>query len=150
MRRSIAALVLAAASLVPAIAAADVLTAPLGRAVRVPLAAAAADVVVGDPKIADVTVVSPTVLFVSGKAFGSTNLVVLDRTGRTIFDGRVQVPLHADGQVSISRGAKAATYFCAPNCNMLPEEATSTEIAMTTPAAAPGPAAAAPSSTPAP
>ena len=33
MRRSIAALVLAAASLVPAIAAADVLTAPLGRAV---------------------------------------------------------------------------------------------------------------------
>lgn len=117
MRRSIAALALAAAALAPAVSAAQTVTAPLGRAVRVPLAGSAADVVVGNPKVADVTVISPTALFVSGKSFGSTNVIVMDRTGRTIFNGVVQVPMSSDGQVSVLRAGKPATYFCAPNCD---------------------------------
>lgn len=130
MRRSAAAFALALAAFAPAIAAAQTVTAPLGRVVRVPLAGAAADVVVGNPRIADVTVVSPTALFVSGKGYGATNVIVMDRTGRTIFNGMIQVPVPNDGQVSVLRGGRAATYFCAPNCDRaLDEEAEATDIA---------------------
>jgi hypothetical protein len=118
MRRSFAVALLAAAALTPAVTAAQTVTAPLGRAVRVPLGgAAASDVVVGNPKVADVTVVSPSVVFVSGKSFGSTNVIVMDRTGRTLFNGTVNVPMPEDGQVSVMRGPKTATYYCSPSCD---------------------------------
>lgn len=149
--RLLGAAALIAATLASAAASAQTITAPLGRAVRVPLGGSAADVVVGDPKIADVTVVSPTAIFVAGKAFGATNLVVLDRTGRTIFSGSVQVPMSSDGQVSVVRGGKASAYLCSPTCGQLSKDAqedATTASAMA--AMAPTPAVAAPAPAPAP
>lgn len=136
MRRSaiLSLVAAAAAALSPALASAQSITAPLGRAVRVPLAGAAADVVVGNPKIADVTVVSPTALFVSGRGYGSTNVVVLDATGRTIFNGQIMVPVADDGQITLQRGPKnVGFYFCAPNCDQaVGRDATASEVATAT------------------
>lgn len=95
---------------------AQTLTAPVGQAVRVPIRGAAADVLVGDPKVADVTVISPSVLFVAGRGAGSTNLVVLDAAGRTLFNSRIVVPANDPGQVTIQRGRETRAFFCAPDC----------------------------------
>jgi hypothetical protein len=105
------------AAAAPLAAAAQTITAPMGQAVRLPIRGSASDVVVGDPKIADVTVVSPTALFVAGKGHGATNLIVLDAVGRTLFNGRVLVPAADPGQVTIQRGREMKAFFCSPNCD---------------------------------
>jgi hypothetical protein len=112
MRRSPVLLALAATAFATPVLAQS-LTAPLGTAVRIPIRGVASDVVVGDTKVADVTVVGPSALFVSGRGYGSTNVVVMDAGGRTLFDGRVNVPCHSpagDGY----RGRESGAVFCAP------------------------------------
>src|SRR3972149_3054878 len=42
----------------------------------------AAEIVVGNPSIADVSVESGKVLVVTGKSFGETNLIVMDADGK--------------------------------------------------------------------
>lgn len=80
---------------------------------RLPLAAAAADVVVGNPEIADVTVVDGRNVFVVGRAYGVTSVVVLDAAGRTVFSDSVQVLAPT---VSMARGGAIAEVVCNPRC----------------------------------
>lgn len=122
----------------PLCATAQTVTAPLGQAVRLPLRGPAADVVVGDPKVADVTVVSPTALFVLGRGFGATNLIVMDPLGRTLFNGKIVVPASDPSQVTIQRGRASTALLCAPTCNV------PTAAAPAAPIEAPAAAAAAP------
>ncbi len=133
MRRFLIGLALAAAA-TPALA--QSLTAPLGQAVRVPIRGMATDVVVGDAKIADVTVVGPGALFVSGRGYGSTNLVVMDGAGRTLFNGRVLVPRATAGEVTVIRGSTRTSAFCAPLCEELSEDA-KRDLGSAAPAGAP-------------
>jgi len=44
----------------------------------------AAEIVVGNPSIADVSVQSGRVLIVTGKSFGETNLIVMDADGKVV------------------------------------------------------------------
>ena len=66
-------------------AAADPLTVKVDQTVPLKLNAPANSVVVGNATVADVSVHDAKTLLVTGKAFGSTNLTVLDRSGNTIF-----------------------------------------------------------------
>jgi hypothetical protein len=116
MRRSPVLLALAATAFATPVLAQS-LTAPLGTAVRIPIRGVASDVVVGDTKVADVTVVGPSALFVSGRGYGSTNVVVMDAGGRTLFNGRVTVPMSTPGQVTVYRGRESGAVFCAPLCD---------------------------------
>ena len=54
------------------------------------------DVIVGNPEIADVMVRSPTQIYVIGRAAGQTNIVLLDRNGRTM--KRLEVDVALDSQ----------------------------------------------------
>lgn len=59
----------------------------IGRAKVVNLRSAAERVAVGDPRIADFTVISPTELYVLGKAVGITNIIHWDQKGKpTMFN----------------------------------------------------------------
>ena len=151
MRRSSVLLAVAAlATTTPAFAAS--LTAPLGQAVRIPIRGAATDVIVGDTKIADVTVVGPNALFVSGRGYGSTNVIVMGAGGRTLFDGRVLVPMSNANQVTVHRGRERASVLCTPNCDM-PASDGKGDDSLTTffrAAVAAAPQTAAPAPTPAP
>ncbi|MDA8233123.1 MAG: type II and III secretion system protein family protein [Magnetospirillum sp.] len=73
---------------------------PLGVAVNksteLHLPAAARDVIVGNPDIADVVIRSPTELYVVGRAPGQTNIIFRDDAGRTI--GRAEVDVHVDSE----------------------------------------------------
>jgi len=87
--------------------------------VRLP--GAAASVVVGNPKIADVTVQSSDLLFVVGRGYGETNLIILDANGNTMMDANLHVvnTLPRSG-VRLYNGKERETYSCIPYCGPSP------------------------------
>lgn len=117
---------LLAALAVVAIAApawAEPLRVNLDQSTRVRLASPARDVVIGNPAIADVTMLDSHNLTIVGKAFGATHLLVIDTAGRTIVDRQLLVTSPDTGQVSMVRGpaqpgAKVLmqSYICGASC----------------------------------
>jgi hypothetical protein len=76
----------------------------------------AAEIVVGNPSIADVSVQSGKVLVVTGKSFGETNLIVVDADGKTVANRRLIVQEPRIGFVTVYRGDERQTLHCAPYC----------------------------------
>jgi hypothetical protein len=76
-----------------------------------------ATIVIGNPLIADAALQSGGILVVTGKGYGSTNLLALDRSGRIVMDKTVQV-LGPEGHnlVVVYKGVERETYSCAPEC----------------------------------
>ncbi len=92
----------------------------IDQATRISLSAPARDVFIGNPSVADVTVIDGRNLLVMGKAYGVTNLVVLDARGRTILDRQIIVSASDDGRVSFYRGPDVYNYSCSPRCERTP------------------------------
>ncbi|MBX7248777.1 MAG: pilus assembly protein N-terminal domain-containing protein [Caulobacteraceae bacterium] len=115
MRRLLLACLVAAAVSTPAMAAPQTSVA-IDHTTRINLRSAAASVVVGNPAVADVTVVDPHTLFLQGKGYGVTEVVVLDPLGRTIWQGEVVVTAPTQGAVSIYRGSQVTEMACAQSC----------------------------------
>lgn len=76
-----------------------------------------ADVIVGNPSIADVTVEGGNLLVVTGKTFGVTNIIALDAERNVIQDQRVVVQQDDQRTVSLSKGGSRESYSCTPNCS---------------------------------
>ena len=70
-------------------------------------------VFVGNPTIADVTVIDPTHVFLLGKSFGTTNIVALDDEGHQAADERVTVFGSEQNIVTLQRGPGRVTLNCA-------------------------------------
>nr|WP_315049747.1 pilus assembly protein N-terminal domain-containing protein [uncultured Brevundimonas sp.] len=100
----------------PALAQSRNLTVEIDRAQRVQLNGVASSVVVGNPQIADVTVVDANTLFVIGKGYGVTEVVAVDAIGRTLFQGEIAVTAGSTGAVRVWRGAQATEMACAQTC----------------------------------
>ena len=119
LRRSyaVAGLALAAATLAStASAQSRNLTVEIDRAQRVQLNGVASSVVVGNPQIADVTVVDANTLFVIGKGYGVTEVVAVDAIGRTLFQGEIAVTAGSTGAVRVWRGGQATEMTCGQTC----------------------------------
>ena len=97
-----------------------------GQAAYLSLGGAVRDVVVADPSIADVSVVSDRVLVVMGKRAGFTSLLAFGPGGRPLADRQVVVSDGGAGAVTVYRGAAASTYACASQCTRLPAPAPTT------------------------
>ena len=113
---------LAFATLLAAPAAAMAQTAPLNveidQAMRIPLRAAAGSVIVGNPLIADVTVVDSNTLYITGKGYGITEIVAVDAIGRTVFQRQVVVSDGAgSGRVRVWRGGQPTEMACGTSCS---------------------------------
>lgn len=78
---------------------------------------AAADIIIGNPTIADVSVQTGNMLVVTGKSFGITNMIVLDAERETIEEYRVVVVRESARVVNLQKGSKRESYNCAPQCN---------------------------------
>lgn len=100
----------------PALAQSRNLTVEIDRAQRVQLNGVASSVVVGNPQIADVTVVDANTLFVIGKGYGVTEVVAVDAIGRTLFQGEIAVTAGSTGAVRVWRGGQATEMACAQTC----------------------------------
>jgi Flp pilus assembly secretin CpaC len=77
----------------------------------------AAEVIIGNPSIADVSVQSGNLLVVTGKSFGITNIIALDAERNVIHDQRVLVKRDEAKVVNLVRGTERQSYNCTPQCN---------------------------------
>jgi Flp pilus assembly secretin CpaC len=73
-------------------------------------------VVVGNASVADVAMHDANTLLVTGKSFGTTNLMVLDRAGRTIYANQLSVGGQTDSDMTIVRAGGTYTYSCVEKC----------------------------------
>ena len=112
------ALVLAAAAclLPPAAQAADTLDVVLDQATIMKLPDKVSTIVVGNPLIADVAVQSGGLVIVTGKGFGATNLIALDRAGAVLMERSIVVRGADANTIAVFRGVERETYSCTPNC----------------------------------
>ena len=96
--------------------AAETLAVTVDQATVIKLPEKVATIVVGNPLIADVAVQSGGLVVVTGKGYGSTNLIALDRTGAVLMERSVVVRGATDQSVQVYRGVERETYSCTPDC----------------------------------
>ena len=72
-------------------------------------------VVVGNPSIADATV-HGSKIFVHGRAYGSTNLIILDQNGNQLASLDVTVQLGGVNNLAVYKAGARYSYVCAPVC----------------------------------
>ena len=88
----------------------------LDQARVMPLPQNVATVVVGNPSIADATIQNGSLMVVTGKGFGLTNVMLLDKLGQTVAEHQVRVVAPREDMVTVYRGGDRMTYACAPRC----------------------------------
>ena len=112
---TLAAALLTAAAL-PALAQDRGMDVEIDRAQRIQLRGAAASVIVANPAVADVTMVDASTLYVTGRGYGSTEVVVVDAIGRTLYQSVINVTAPSTGHVRVWRGGTATEMSCAAGC----------------------------------
>lgn len=90
-----------------------------GQASYVNLGGPVRDIVVGDPTVADVSVVNDRTLVILGKRPGVTSLLAFGAGGRALADRQIVVSENGGGAVTVYRGANASNYACAAQCTRL-------------------------------
>lgn len=76
----------------------------------------ATTIVIGNPMIADVTVQKNGSMVVTGKSYGTTNLIAQDPNGAVIGESLIRVEAATDGVIVLQRGLERETYSCTPRC----------------------------------
>src|SRR6201996_7647566 len=71
-----------------------------------------ATVFVGNPTIADITVIDSRHAYLLGKTFGVTNMIGLDADRNTVMNRQVAVTNGNGGEVTLHRGADTYNYTC--------------------------------------
>ena len=66
--------------------------------------------------IADVTLQPGGMVVVTGKGYGATNFIAMDRTGEVLVDRVIQVEGPTDQMVTVFRGVERESYSCMPVC----------------------------------
>ena len=75
-----------------------------------------AKVIVGNAAVADATVADSTTIVLTGRSFGTTNLVLLDADGNAIADERVLVSIDEGNTVRVFKQTERSVLSCTPNC----------------------------------
>jgi hypothetical protein len=95
----------------------DTITVAVDQATITKMPDSVATLVIGNPVIADVNVRPGGLLVITGKAYGMTNLIVLDGSGAVLSERYIEVTGPRDEVVVVYRGVNRETYSCAPDCN---------------------------------
>lgn len=80
------------------------------------LSGTAASVVIGNPRVADVAVHDANLIFITGRTFGTTNLLVFSEDGTQLYSGDVVVTTNTTNLLNVNRAGETNTYDCAPTC----------------------------------
>jgi hypothetical protein len=75
-----------------------------------------ATIVVGNPLIADVTMQPGNMVIVTGKSFGATNFIAMNRAGEILLNRIIQVEGPTDRVITVYRGVDRESYSCMPIC----------------------------------
>lgn len=73
-------------------------------------------VIIGNSAVADVTVADSTMIVLTGKAYGTTNLVILDAAGNAIVDERILVSVDEANTLRVYKQTDRSVYSCSPSC----------------------------------
>ena len=73
-------------------------------------------VIVGNADVADATVADSRTIVLTGKAFGTTNLVLLDADGNALLDERILVSIDEGNTVRMFRQTDRTVLSCTPSC----------------------------------
>jgi Flp pilus assembly secretin CpaC len=95
---------------------ADTIAVNVDQAKLVKLPTRVSTIVVGNPLIADVTLQTGGILVVTGKGYGATNFIAMDRSGEVLVDRVIQVEGPTDQLVTVYRGVERESYSCMPTC----------------------------------
>lgn len=106
---------LAVASLVLPASAAEQLTVNADQSQIITVSRAPGTVVVGNPTIADVTI-QGNQLFVHGRVFGKTNIIVLDENGSQLAEYAVNVVVDDDFNAVVFKAGVKESYTCKTDC----------------------------------
>lgn len=106
-------------SAAPAIA--GTLSVPMDEARMITFVRPVSTVYVGNPTVADVTVIDSRHVFVLGKGFGVTNIIALDANGHEVANNPLTVYRRTNNIVTLNLGAKQQTFSCeASRCESAP------------------------------
>ncbi len=94
----------------------DILRVFMNQARILKLSRPVAKVIVGNANVADATVADAQTIVLTGRAYGTTNLVLLDAGGRPIVDKRVLVSIDEGNTVRMFKQTERTVYSCTPNC----------------------------------
>lgn len=76
-----------------------------------------ATIVIGNPLIADASLQNGGMLVITGKSYGTTNLIALDRSGKKLIDKTIQVTGTPGNElVVVFKGVDRESYSCTPEC----------------------------------
>ena len=121
--------VLAVVAMAPSAALAEALAVPIDQGMRVSLPPGTQSVLIGNPEVADVSVLDSHNAVIMGRAYGVTNLMVIDGRGRTLVDRQVVVSAAEVNRVTAWRGpygppgsvgVHVENYACSPRCERTP------------------------------
>ena len=118
MRALLALFALVLASTAPA--AAQSYTVPMDQAGLLRLPEDAAAIVVGNPAIADATMFDARTVFISGRAYGQTNIIALNAEGRVIYANDVSVTHSTREHVQVFHNQAQESFVCNPVCRRVP------------------------------
>ena len=93
---------------------------PVNESKALHLATPAATVMIGNPAIADVTIENARLLYVMGRSYGTTNLIILNNEGKQVADMNVSVTSQSASAVTLTRGTGQLSYNCTPRCERVP------------------------------
>jgi Pilus formation protein N terminal region len=77
----------------------------------------AANVVIGNPLIADVAIQPGGLTVITGKGYGITNFVATDKKGAVLFEKAIEVSGPRERTLVIYNGPDRQTYSCTPDCS---------------------------------
>jgi Pilus formation protein N terminal region len=109
--------VVAVLGLALANAKADAIQISLDQAQVMRLPTGVTTIIIGNPLIADGSLQAGGLMIVTGKGYGTTNLMALDRGGRVLMDKTVTVgPPRSNDLVVVFKGVDRESYSCSPDC----------------------------------
>lgn len=73
-------------------------------------------VIIGNAEVADATVADAQTIVLTGRSFGTTNLVLLDADGNAIVDERILVSIDEGNTVRVFKQTERSVLSCTPNC----------------------------------
>jgi len=86
-------------------------------------------VIVGNAKVADATVADSKTIVLTGRSFGTTNLVLLDADGNAILDESILVSIDEANTVRVFRQTERSVLSCTPNCEQHSQQGAETTAA---------------------
>ena len=88
-------------------------------------------VIVGNSQVADATVADSKTIVLTGRSFGTTNIVLLDSDGNAIVDERILVSIDEGNTVRVYRQTDRSVLSCTPNCEQHAQQGNAAAAAAT-------------------